>query len=482
MKKIISLVIAIACITTIKAQYVADALRYSQNFPTLSARSLSMGSAFTSLGGDFSSTYINPAGLGLYRKSEFVFSPGLGYASTNATYLGQKNQDYKYQFILGNIGYVGTYNSQKDKGLVSATFAAGYNRLNNFGNTSYIRAINSTSSYADYFSDNAQGNDPEDLNAFYERLAFDAYVIDTIAPNFSYGNVVGEFGLPVTQRRIIKTEGGTGQWTFATGFNFSNVFYVGFGIGVYTLNFEQKNIHTEMDHEDRNPFDHFTFTENLDVEGTGFSANFGMLVRLLKIMRIGANLQLPTYYKLSEAYMNSMYSEFDDGFIPSEANGDIYAEGTYEYKLRTPLKLNGGASIQIGKSGIIAADLEYIDYESMLLRDAEYNDGFENENTDIANIYRPVLNVKLGGELRFDNLSVRLGGGLYPSVYESDELNKDSGHSEITAGFGYRNSSFFFDLGMSALMHTEKYNLYYDNIATLKQPKYRFIATLGFRF
>jgi hypothetical protein len=435
-----------------------------------------MGGAFSSLGGDFSSTWINPAGLGLYRKSEFVFSPGLGYSKTTADYLGETNDDFKYQFIMSNLGYVGTYNSNKDKGLVSASYAIGYNRLNNFNSMALIRGVNNTSSFADLFTDFAQGVDPENLDAFYERLAFDAYVIDTIAPGFDYGNVVGT--LPVTQQRMIETQGGIGQWTFGFGLNFSNVLYFGMGLGVNSLNFEQTTTHSEFDDQDLNEFTHFRFTENLDVEGYGFNMTMGMMVRLLKIMRIGASLQLPTYYKLEEIYLNTMYSEFDDGFIPSEVNGDIYAEGTYEYKLNTPLKLQGGASIQIGKTGILAADVEYIDYSGMRLR----NDDFSDANLAIDEVYRPVVNVKLGGEVRFDNIAFRLGGGYYPSVYADGEMNEDASHTELTTGLGYRNNNLFFDLGFSALMHEEKYNLYYDNIATLKQPKYRFIATMGFRF
>jgi hypothetical protein len=482
MKKFISLVIAIACYSTIQAQYVGDALRFSQNFPTLSARSMAMGSAFSSLGGDFSSTYINPAGLGLYRKSEFVFSPGLGLANTSADYLGQSNQDYKYHFILGNIGYVGTYNSNKSKGLVSASYAIGYNRLNNFNNLVYMRGDNAETSLVDNFMLDLP-DDPEDMDPFFNRLAFDAYIIDT-----ANGEYFTPVLLPVDQRRTIETKGGTGQWNFSFGLNFSDIWYVGAALGIHQLRYEQTSIHTEYDIASSD-YDNFSFTENLDVDGTGINFSMGTIVRLFKIMRLGASLHLPTYYKFDEAYMNTMYAEFDDGFIPSEVNGRIYAEGNFKYKMATPLKLQGGASVQIGKMGIISADIEYIDYADMRFRSDEYD--FSTENDDIQDVYRSVVNLKMGGEVRFSNLSVRLGGGLYPSPYNSWELNKDAGYGELTAGFGYRSSDFFFDLGFSTLFHKEKYYLYsayntdaefVNHIANLDQQKFRFIASVGFRF
>lgn len=481
MKKLITLVTILLCHMAMKGQYVSDALRYSQNFPTLTARSMAMGNAFTSLGGDFSSAYLNPAGLGLYRKSEFQFSPGLGYSSIKTSYNGGKNSDFRYQFILSSLGYVGTFSSGRDKGLVSASYAVGYNRLNNFFNNIYIKGDNSSSAFADYFWANADGNDPESLDPFAERLAFDAYVIDTVPGTaFEYYNVVGS--LPVAQRKIIETTGGTGEWSFAFGLNFSNIMYVGMGIGVYQLNYTQKNITSEFDDYDLNDFSFYQFTEDLDVKGAGFSLKMGMMVRPVEILRIGASMHLPTYYRIEEAFTNSMYSEFDNGFIPTDVNGDIYAEGTYEYRLQTPFKLMGGASVQLGKVGIVSADIEYVDYSGMRLRERDGMAVFDESNQAIKDAYRQVLNLKLGGELRFGNMSLRAGGGLYPSPYASGELNKNAGYSELTAGMGYRDSNFFFDLGFSTLFNKEKYNLYFNNVSDMNQAKFRFIGTIGFRF
>ncbi len=481
MKKLLSLLIIIVCISSVQAQYVADALKYSQTFPTLSARSMAMGGAFTSLGGDFSSSYINPAGLGLYRKSEFVFSPGLGYSNTGAEYMGKSYNDFKYQFILGNIGYVGTYNSNKETGLVSASYAVGYNRVHNFNNLTYIRGDNEDNSLIDNFMDGINGTDPEYLDAFTSRLAFDAYLIDTV-PGSAFEYVTPVL-LPVDQRRTIDTRGGTGEWNLSFGLNFSNTFYVGMGLGIYQLNYDQKMTHTEFDIAGSD-YDNFHYTEDLDVEGTGFSLTFGSMVRLFEILRIGASLHLPTYYKIEEVYRNSIYAEYDNGFIPSEDNGNIYAEGTFTYRLRTPLKLQGGASVQIGKVGIISADVEYIDYSNMKLKERDDFTDFQADNDAIKDQYRPVINLKIGGEARFNNVFARLGGGFYPSPYASWLDSDKAKYSEVTAGFGYRSSSFFIDLGFSALFHEEDYYMYSSatTVSALDQQKYRFIASIGFRF
>jgi hypothetical protein len=494
MKKMLFLLAILVPATLVQAQYVADALKYSQTFPTLTARSLSMGGAFTSLGGDFSSALLNPAGLGMYRKSEFQFTPLLGMSKTDAQYQGQSNSDFKYQFAFGSLGYVGTFNSKKDKGLVSASYAMGYSRQNNFNNNTYIRGTNTENSLSDYFMNYADGYDPETLDPFYERLAFDGYIIDTVpGSDYAYSTPVP---LPVSQKKTVASRGGVGTWNFATGLNFSNVFYAGIGIGLHQLRLDKTSVHSEFDpgNPGATDFYRFIFTEDLNVEGSGFSVNMGAMVRVAKVLRIGTSLQLPTVYRIQEHYYNTLYSEFDNGdyynVYPTDQNGDKLEEGSFKYRLTTPLKANAGMSLQLGSSGIITADAEFVDYANMRLRERDDYTDFSQANQDIKDVYRSVVNLRMGGEMRFDNVSVRVGGGIYPSPCQSisrpgiyDYIGTvPKGYTELTAGIGYRTNNFFFDLGLSRLSHTEFYNLYWDNESELKQAQIRMLATVGFRF
>lgn len=492
MKKIISLIGILVGISTAQAQYVTDALRFSQNFPTLTARSISMGGAFTSLGGDFASSYVNPAGLGLYRKSEFSFTPGLSLAKTTADYIGQDNSDYKYQFAVSNLGYVGTYRSSRDKGLVSASYAIGYNRLQNFNNNTIIRGTNQNSSYSDYFVESSDGLVPEDLNFFGARLLYDAWVIDTIDYIDLYESLVP---VPIDQYRKISSKGGIGEWTFAFALNFSDRLYFGMGLGITQLKYEQRMLHSETNFNTLYSFRSFDMNEDLDVEGTGISLKLGLTARITEALRIGTALHLPTFYNISEEYYSKVFSVDDYGEynkVPTDNDNQELGPGVFEYKLNTPLKLAGGLSYQIGKSAIVTGDVEYVNYASMKMRNNDdYNGPYDRQtvdrtNTDIEDVYCAVLNLKLGGELRFGNFAVRAGGGYYPSPYVSGEMNEDASYTMISSGVGYRNNNFFFDMGFSGIFHKEKYNLYTsnntNNIASLKQPAYRFLTTVGFRF
>src|SRR6478752_7611269 len=86
-------------INTLQSQSFSDnALLFSRTRPGGSARIQAMGGAQIALGGDFSSALSNPAGLGMYNRSEITFSPAINKYSTDAEHLGTKSSDAKSVF------------------------------------------------------------------------------------------------------------------------------------------------------------------------------------------------------------------------------------------------------------------------------------------------------------------------------------------------------------------------------------------------
>jgi hypothetical protein len=162
------------------------------------------------------------------------------------------------------------------------------------------------------------------------------------------------------------------------------------------------------------------------------------------------------------------------------------------------MKVQGGLSVQIGTIGIISADMEFVNYNNLKLNTTDYTTDFSSENSDIQSVYKSVVNFKAGGEIRYNNFALRLGGGYYPSPVESISSpsiynyvsNIPAAYTELSSGLGYRNRNFFVDFGFSWLAHKEDYNLYtvyFDNnpsvnVANLKQNEYRLLLTMGVRF
>ncbi len=106
-----SLVLAIGLYLSVQpfqtwAQTDEDALRYSQLFPGGTARYLGVGGAFGALGADFGALSNNPAGLGLYRSSEFSFSPSISGVNVETNFQNSINNGTKSKFNISNFGIV----------------------------------------------------------------------------------------------------------------------------------------------------------------------------------------------------------------------------------------------------------------------------------------------------------------------------------------------------------------------------------------
>ena len=106
----------------------------------------------------FTSVNTNPAGLGVYKRIEFTFSPSINFSKTNSVYNGIEAYDFKYSFNIGNLGAVFAIplNQGKWKYMQLAT---GFNRLHNYHNNYLIEGPNTgldgkTTSLADYFNFN----------------------------------------------------------------------------------------------------------------------------------------------------------------------------------------------------------------------------------------------------------------------------------------------------------------------------------------
>ena len=59
------------------SQIPDDVVKNAWFVPNGTARSISVGGAIGALGGDITSVYVNPAGLGFYKTREVVFSPSI---------------------------------------------------------------------------------------------------------------------------------------------------------------------------------------------------------------------------------------------------------------------------------------------------------------------------------------------------------------------------------------------------------------------
>jgi long-subunit fatty acid transport protein len=511
------ILLLLACFSNSQAQNIKpeDMLRFSQTYPWGTARDMGMGGAFGALGADMSSLSLNPAGVGVYRSSEFTFTPSLNYnnsisrlpAYASLTNIAYKNDDFSTKFNIGNIGYVYTYNTNKDEGWVSVSFGVAYNKLNDFNRNILIKTPSASSSLLDefvyYANDQGRGPLPADqLYPYYEGLAYNTYALDNVLyadkwwqSDYSFDHTYGE-----TQMRAREIRGGIDEYAFSLGTNYSNKFYLGMTLGIQTLNYSDLSTHTEIDVNNTvYNLKSFDFAEHFNVKGTGYNFKFGAIYKPIDFVRLGLAVHSPTFYSLQSDFYTSMQSNFD-GAIANGSNVSVGESATRsnDNTLRTPWKIIGSVAFQFQDYGILSVDYERLDYSKMKLRGDI--DPSNDPNDLLSSSYRGVNNLRIGGEGKLGPFALRAGIGLYSTPYKSADLSNIN-YTSYSTGLGYREKNFFVDFAYVYLKTSDKYQLYgivegngpsaaepqvwsadYPVIAKTNYDLNRFVITVGFKF
>ncbi len=506
MKKLIFTIITVLGLTTcLSAQYVDQALRFSQQNYGSTARSKAMGNAFGALGGDFSALSINPAGIAIYQRAEVTATVNLlNMNNTETTYQGQMGEDRSNKFNFSNFGYVATAPQVNNgtSGLVSLNFGIGFNRLNNFNQNVLTNANGSMHSRMDAFAQNTNGIYYDDLvtydnyDPYYNgipwesKLAWENYLIDVANPgegDDQYMSILYE-NEQVDQLEMISREGYINEYLASFGANFNHQFYIGGTIGLHDLYFDEAKSYQE-----EGGWGNYTYTNRATTSGVGYNLKLGAIFRPVPELRFGAAIHTPTFYHLEESYSSVMNSNLQD--VGEEADGTHREEspvGNYEYKFETPFRAIGSIAYQFGKKGLISFDYEYLDYASMKLRKGEDGYGFGSENQEMKEIYTKVNNYRLGAEYRVtESFSLRggielLGNPYNPNAYNAPQPNKDFKFTTYNGGIGYRNKNLSLDLSYSLGDRTNYMYIYQADGFDVEPVKYHSLVhelmfTLGIR-
>jgi hypothetical protein len=488
MKKIISIIGAFCTLMSVGfAQSEEDVLRYSTPQLIGTARYMGVGGAYGAIGADFSSLSTNPAGIGLYKRSDFSITPLLNFANTESSYNGQSHTDSKNNFAFGNAGFVLAFdpnNSLDRSPFRNFQIGFGINRLKDFNNNIFIQGVNDENSYLDALLHYAGNKNPDMLNAFDTRLAFDTYLIDTVpgAAVPTYVNAYSYIGgfSSALQRKSIETRGSMNEWVLSGGMNVNDMLYFGLTLGFPRISYIEESTYNEVNQTtpDRD-LDQFNYVEELETNGNGFNIKVGAIARALPWLRIGAAYHSPTWYSdLTDTWrtrVNAFYTNGDD-FSSTSPRGE------YTYDIQTPSKFIGSLAFMIGNMGFISADYEHVNYSAGRLKPSI---DFGAQNELISESFAAANNFRIGTEWRVGMAQVRGGYANYGSPFKSG-IN-DGQLQSFSAGLGFRSNNYYYDAAFVYSMYEMDYFLYgVDNIRTnpaLNQyDTYTFLFTIGYRF
>ena len=468
------------------AQNEFDVLRYSNTDFYGDARFHAMGGSFGALGANMSSLSVNPGGLGVYKSSDFSFTPGFHYNYTESNLDGNTSNDGKLNFHFANAGLVGNFKSSgKWK---SISLGIGYNRTSNYNASISVNSTTDSSALNTYVNElNADGgifeDNISDVFPFTSSLAYQTYLVNPIGGSTQYDHVFAN-SKNITQTTTYETRGGSGETFFALGGNYSDKLYLGALIGVPNERYVYDRNYTETSDptDTLTEFSSFTIHDYVKTTGSGFNLKLGMIYKVVDWFRVGAAFHTPTLYSLTDEYNSSISAEKKDGSVLTEET----PYGSFDYLVTTPYRFVTSGSVIMGRRGVINVDYEIIDYSTArILQDTEAGAfaDFSIENQNIKSNFEMTQNLRVGTEIRLDPFRLRLGYRL-----QGDPLNGkfdfNNGSSIYSGGVGIKADGYYFDLAYSLKQYNSETVVIADqnDFASTSLKDHYISFTLGFRF
>ena len=481
--------------------FIENALLFSRTQPGGSSRIQSLGGAQVALGGDFSSGLSNPAGLGMYNRSEFTFSPAFNTYKTSASHLGIKKNGSKNVLTIPGISLVYHY-PQERNGFLGGSFGLTLTRINDFNRRFNYSAQDNASSIIDYFIEDANANLWEQRT----DLAYQNFLLEDSSyyggnPN-QYFSVMGLYPddpndiRELKRKESVSTRGAQYQLSFAYGGNLNDQLFFGASIGITTLRYQFNTTYKESGYAfalspDFDALDSLRIKESVTIDGSGVNLTLGVIYRPADFVQVGISFVTPTYYSLTDTYTASMVTYWNNYNYLDQTN--LFTEQAKlseplvsEYQLKTPLKLSVGTAFFLGSYGFITADVEFVNYSRAKYKSSIDDDFIEDFNPEINSIYKNLVNYRIGAEFRYSLFRARVGYNYQANPYKK-KFNVDQKIQTISAGFGVKLNKYAIDATWLMNEGNIAYSPYsfLNNtgpIASLKNKMNSIMVTVGYSF
>ncbi|MEG1672311.1 MAG: transporter [Alistipes sp.] len=439
-------------------------LSQTHNFGT--ARSMALGGAFTSLGADLSSMSINPAGLGMYRRSEFSITPMMSFTHSDTPgtqpYLGSN----KNRFAMANFGVALNVFENPSTSLTSVTIGFGMNRIadfntrNSFSSESRYDAANPNQlmpTIADIFGqqlgqngifpDN-NGNLGYNINPYFwpAVLGYNGYMISAVTDKDGkpmwVPDCIGHNASVLHSMDVINT-GSINEFTFSVGMNFNNIVYVGGSLGVQSVHKKQQIYYQEeygyfgdkgaidgLGAPLESQLNYMGLYQQSVLDGSGVNFKLGVIVRPIESLRLGVAFHTPTFYSLDRTYGGDLESQLRNNVTGDVKNSQDVTpvqrdEGPNSWDFVSPSRLLFGASYMFGHFGLITVDYERDWYNGIRVKNVPEGPvpHPEQYKREFKQNFRATNTLRAGIEMKpIPMLALRVGGGYSSSMLKDKSL------------------------------------------------------------
>ena len=435
------------------------------------ARYVGMGGAMGALGADLGVMGWNPAGIGLYRKSDvgltfggqwnnaristenrgtgtfdqmgFVYSVRLANETCpffNVGFNYQKKANYNYNFYADNARLNGLSQMDQVAELASNRFDTNYNLAGMAVDNSYLTPI---------YGDEAN---PDKATAYYNKFGGES----SLYTRHSAGSLQG--------------------YDVNFSANLKDRAYVGLNLGFDNVDYRSWSEYTEFNSynnaDGENVKGDYALYNDQKITGYGINVKLGFIVRPFEenSFRIGFAVETPTWYRMKNSTLYDLTDLIDKKRTDQK-------ESYLEYTMRTPWKVRASMGSTVGNSFAWDVDYEFANYGSMHMGYPKY-DEWDDYHTSFANTTDKAMNehskntlkgvhtVRAGLEYRpVKAFAMRLGYNYITSAYKDnvrfDQYGINSAAMDyatgtsymrwgdtniLTVGLGYRIKGFYVDL------------------------------------
>jgi len=469
-----------------------DAYNFSNTELNGTARFVGVGGAMGALGGDATTMFYNPAGIGIYRSSEVTASLNVHW---NNNTIGDCGKNVFTTANLENVSYVGQWaigaSKGKTKGLIGISFGASYNRVKNLDkNSAYSHTKNY--SLSQFIADNSYGLPHDKLNGgnfnndnigYRAILGYQTYATDidetkstTDVPVYEsyYGKKASG---DVTDDVYITERGRIDEFAISIAGNVSDIFYLGMSFVCDFMDYRRIEDYNEKFNDGASLYSSNSFAAT----GTGFTYKIGFIVRPTNWLRIGGAYHTPSYYRTNCSYYGKMQMNNLVGITDSQGKkiSSAYLDTPTVYEndyVDGPMKAMGSLGFLLGKYGFIGIEYEWANVHGMNIKNS-YGRTNDQMNSHTKSYFCDTHTARLGIEVKpIDEMSIRLGGGYTTAPMKSDAarlyyyedartdnyfINYGPSYN-VTAGLGYRIGRHSIDLAYIWQVSDGKYYEFID--------------------
>ncbi len=517
------------------AQETYQDTKLTESQLTGTARYVGMGGAMEALGADISTISTNPAGVGLFRKSQVLVSAGVMAQSgaENYTSLSGNRIDFNGKKSHPTFDQIGIVWSPKLKGNNYINLAFNYHKSADFGQI--LNAANTLKTY-DENGQERYASQNKLSAAKYAWIKDNNFSQDAASALWSAvdDGYLTAFGAnsDATQMNYLNSDlflygqyqhGYIGEYDFNISGSINNRVWLGLTIGLHDVHYNSNSLYSE-NLENGAIADS---KEQVKIDGTGFDVKAGVIFRPVEDspFRIGAYINTPVFYDLTTHNDNDMsvYYVQNNG---QEAYPSIKpASADYDFRLNTAWKAGLSLGHTVGSSLALGATYEYAWYDHMdnRIKDGGYYDydyyyetssSDEEMNANTRSALKGVSTLKLGLEYKpVSMLSLRIGYNYVSAMFNKDGYRDVTVYSpgvayatstdytnwkstnRFTCGVGFNYQNLFIDLAYQYsaqkgdfypfMSYEDNNSSEFDSVAPATQVennRHQLLMTVGYKF